>query len=169
MPKKFSERTTPFIQQTTPQEKGEMLAVAEAAHRLNPKQTLAETLNELGVSPHTANELSKPGANLRVEDGRVTVAEMMDNLVYQIVGLMPEKLEGASLSQLTDAMDKLVKNSQLLRGNPTEITASSQGERQARIKEILLKGNKQIQETLTQELLKRNAEVVSEVDADSRP
>lgn len=88
---------------------------------------------------------------LSLEESRKKLVDRFDDLIWQIVGLLPEKLTQASAGTLVEAMDKIIKNQQLLKGQPTEITAQSQEERVHRIREILLK-NPQVRDRLAQKL-----------------
>jgi hypothetical protein len=100
---------------------------------------------------------SSPDIALSLEESRKKLVDRFDDLVWQIVGLLPEKLKQASAGTLVEALDKLIKNQQLLKGQPTEITAQSQEERMHRIREILLK-SPQVRDRLAEQLGLKDAE-----------
>lgn len=100
---------------------------------------------------HLVMQDGDPNIAMSLEESRKKLVDRFDELLWQIVGLLPEKLKSASAGTLVEAMDKIIKNQQLLKGQPTEITAQSQEERVHRIRELLLK-NPQVRDRLAQKL-----------------
>lgn len=135
----------PFVH--TDEEKAEALALATLKDG-----DIGKNLESLGFPANIVKKAHDPEFQVRILESSEGLSKRMDAIICQIVDLIPGKLENATLPQLTNALETLMKNSQLLKGNPTEITARSREERMDRLKEMMLKVDPNLRKALIENL-----------------
>lgn len=82
-----------------------------------PAKTLERLMLDAGYSPESARQQSNILAGIR-EELQPIVQEMMDHRT-EVIAQMKSKINKAKYRDLTDALDKLTKNIQLLSGGKT--------------------------------------------------
>lgn len=109
-----------------------------------------------GDRTHTARQLGIPESTLRSWDSgrrrdipaiaelraqkKADLATELETVAYQLAAAMPGKIEGASLQQLATSLGIAIDKVQLLKGQPTSITAAmglSERERAERVVTLL--------------------------------
>jgi transposase-like protein len=118
--------------------------VALDANSGNVKRTALQ----LGIPHKTLDEWAKGRVHADVASDRIEkkeeLADRLEALAHQIVGLLPGKLAMASVQQLATTLGIAVDKMQVLRGKPSTInqeTIADPEKRKARIDELLAKRN----------------------------
>ncbi len=112
MPRKYSDR-----------QRAEALAMYDACGNL---QQVQETL---GIPDSTLSNWvnGKHGMNEDIPDLRnfkkLQLADKLEAIAHQCAGLLPERLPDANVREIVGAMAQSIEKGQLLRGDPTSISA----------------------------------------------
>ncbi len=103
---------------------------AEALAMYDACGNLTEVSKTLGIPDSTISAWINHGAGLNddIPDLRsfkkLDLASKLDTIAHQCAGLLPNRLPDANVREIVGAMSQSIEKSQLLKGNPTNITAS---------------------------------------------
>lgn len=108
------------------------------------KGALTHVANHVGVPAMTISRwfhaTSNPPPNELVNEKRGDLVELLRDLVYKLVGAMPDKIEEAALQQQGTVLGIVIDKLQLLEGKATErveVNELSDTDRAARIATLL--------------------------------
>jgi hypothetical protein len=91
--------------------------ISENVGLAKPK-TLLEMMLEAGYEESTARQQS--GILNGIQDQLDPIVQKLEAHRLKVIDRLAKKLDAATYRDLTDSLDKLTKNIQLLRGKPTE-------------------------------------------------
>lgn len=157
-------------------EKAEALAVYDSCGNLT------ETARITGIPDSTLSVwvqgtygLNDDIPNLR-EFKKLDLASKLDTIAHQCAGLLPNKLPDSNVREIVGAMSQSIEKSQLLRGQPTSISAEAGDSKSALLRRISKISSKtgespqEVEKSLQLELSDRSDEDYSaELDANVHP